>query len=152
MESILAYMENASFVYGKIVAAGDVTGRIMIWRGFGDRTFAVDNGLLKKEDEKPGVKGDSDVDSHTTWHWHFAEVKFLLFSSDGAYLYYAGKGGVLVVWQLDTGKKILPGIGTPILRIATCMLKCLVFKHNFLGFHALVDSETTPSSEENLLL
>ncbi|GJU50601.1 putative RNA-directed DNA polymerase [Tanacetum coccineum] len=104
-------------LYG-IVAAGGVTGRIMIWRGFGDLTFAGDNGLLKKEDEKPGVKGDGDVDSHTTWHWHFAEVKFLLFSSDGAYLYYAGKGGVLVVWKLDTGKKFLPGIGTPILRFS----------------------------------
>ncbi|GJX93853.1 WD repeat-containing protein 75 [Tanacetum coccineum] len=101
----------------RIVAAGDVTGRIMIWRGFGDRTFAGDSGkLMKDEDEKPGVKGDGDADSGTTWHWHSAEVKCLFFSSDGAYLYSAGKEGVLVVWQLDTGKKkFLPRIGTPLL-------------------------------------
>ncbi|GKD29332.1 hypothetical protein Tco_1240110 [Tanacetum coccineum] len=70
-----------------IVAAGDVTGRVMIWKGFGDRTFAGDNGRLKKEDEKPGVRGDGDADSCTTRHWHFAEVKFLFFLSDGGYLY-----------------------------------------------------------------
>ncbi|PWA42860.1 hypothetical protein CTI12_AA541330 [Artemisia annua] len=101
----------------RIVAAGDITGRIMIWRGFGDRTFAGDSGkLMKDEEEKPGVRGDGDADSGTTWHWHSAEVKFLFFSSDGAYLYSAGKEGVLVVWQLDTGKKkFLPRIGTPLL-------------------------------------
>lgn len=104
----------------RIVAAGDVTGRILIWRGFGDKTFAGDylaNGrLLMDEDEKPGVRGDGDADSCTTWHWHSAEVKVLFFSSDGAYLYSGGKEGVLVVWQLDTGKKkFLPRIGTPLL-------------------------------------
>nr|GFA79101.1 hypothetical protein [Tanacetum cinerariifolium] len=50
----------------RIVAPGDVTGRIMIWRGFRDRTFAGYNGPLRKEDEKPSVKGDGDADSHTT--------------------------------------------------------------------------------------
>nr|XP_043629244.1 WD repeat-containing protein 75 [Erigeron canadensis] len=104
----------------RIVAAGDVTGRILVWRGFGDRTFAgknLTNGkALKDEDENPGVRGDGDADSCTTWHWHSAEVKVLFFSSDGAYLYSGGKEGVLVVWQLDTGKKkFLPRIGTPLL-------------------------------------
>ncbi|GJZ30875.1 hypothetical protein Tco_0575922 [Tanacetum coccineum] len=42
---------------------------------FGDQTFAGDNGRLKKEDEKPGVIGDDDVDSRTTRHWHFVEEK-----------------------------------------------------------------------------
>lgn len=70
------------------MAAGDVTGRILIWRGFGDRTFSGENEkLLKDEDDKPGVRGDGDADSCTTWHWHSAEVKVLFFSSDGAYLY-----------------------------------------------------------------
>lgn len=74
----------------RIVAAGDVTGRILIWRGFGDRTFVGDNGRFLKNDddeENPGVRGDGDADSCTTWHWHSAEVKVLFFSSDGAYLY-----------------------------------------------------------------
>ncbi|XP_071730304.1 uncharacterized protein [Rutidosis leptorrhynchoides] len=104
----------------RVVAAGDVTGRILIWRGFGDRTFAGENlsnrKRLKNEDVKPGVIGEGDADSCTTWHWHSSEVKVLFFSSDGAYLYSGGKEGVLVVWQLDTGKKkFLPRIGTPLL-------------------------------------
>lgn len=107
----------------RIVAAGDVTGRILIWRGFGDRTFVGDNGRFLKNDddeENPGVRGDGDADSCTTWHWHSAEVKVLFFSSDGAYLYSGGKEGVLVVWQLDTGKKkFLPRIGTPLVNFTT---------------------------------
>lgn len=108
----------------RVVAAGDVTGRILIWRGFGDRAFAGDNSdngrLTKDEDEKPGVRGDEDADSCTTWHWHSAEVKVLFFSSDGAYLYSGGKEGVLVVWQLDSGKKkFLPRIGTPLLNFTS---------------------------------
>lgn len=76
----------------RIVAAGDVTGRILIWRGFGNRAFSlsdklINGGLTSSDDERPGVRGDDDADSCTTWHWHSAEVKLLLFSSDGAYLY-----------------------------------------------------------------
>ncbi|KAI3806876.1 hypothetical protein L1987_22794 [Smallanthus sonchifolius] len=104
----------------RILVAGDVTGRILIWRGFGDKTFAGSNleneKLLKDEDEKPGVRGNGDADSCTTWHWHSSEVKVLSFSSEGVYLYSGGKEGVLVLWQLDTGKKVfLPRIGTPLL-------------------------------------
>ncbi|XP_065873775.1 uncharacterized protein [Euphorbia lathyris] len=104
-----------------IVAAGDVTGRVLIWRGFGNRTYVVGDELgsqrsLNIEEERPGVRGDGDAESCTTWHWHPAEVNVLSFSSDGAYLYSGGKEGVLVVWQLDTGKKkFLPRIGSPLL-------------------------------------
>ncbi|GJR62129.1 WD repeat-containing protein 75 [Tanacetum coccineum] len=88
---------------------------------FGDQTFAGDNGRLKKEDEKPGVIGDGDVDSRTTRHWHFVEVKFLFFSSNGGnpfylFMHVAGKGGFVAVWQLDTDKKFLPRIRTSLLR------------------------------------
>ncbi|KAK2659270.1 hypothetical protein Ddye_005803 [Dipteronia dyeriana] len=105
----------------RIVAAGDSTGRILIWRGFGDKTFASGEGLLSgkimlNDEEKPGVRDNDDADSCTTWHWHSYEVNVLFFSSDGAYLYSGGKEGVLVVWQLDTGKKkFLPRIGSPLL-------------------------------------
>uniref|UniRef100_A0A5B7C8A1 Putative WD repeat-containing protein 75 isoform X2 n=1 Tax=Davidia involucrata TaxID=16924 RepID=A0A5B7C8A1_DAVIN len=105
----------------RIIAAGDVTGRILIWRGFGQKTFSISDksinrGLMKNEDERSGVRGDDDADSCTTWHWHSAEVKVLFFSSDGAYLYSGGKEGVLVVWQLDTEKKkFLPRIGSPLI-------------------------------------
>lgn len=76
----------------RIIAGGDVTGRILIWRGFGRRVFPH-NKLpligqdLEIEEERPGVRGNDDADSCSTWHWHPTEVKFLSFSSDGAYLY-----------------------------------------------------------------
>lgn len=76
----------------RIVAAGDVTGRILVWRGFGYQTFSVSDELVSgrlvdKEEERPGVRGNDDADSCSTWHWHSAEVNVLFFSSDGAYLY-----------------------------------------------------------------
>ncbi|KAL8230509.1 hypothetical protein R6Q57_000287 [Mikania cordata] len=120
----LSHTKNLSCIAfhptNRIVAAGDVTGRVLIWRGFGDKTFTGNNleneKLLKYEDDRPGVRDNGDADSCTTWHWHSSEVKVLCFSSDGAYLYTGGKEGVLVVWQVDTGKKtFIPRIGTPFL-------------------------------------
>ncbi|OWM87006.1 hypothetical protein CDL15_Pgr016043 [Punica granatum] len=105
----------------RIVAAGDVTGRILIWRGFGNKTFSNSHGLMdgnsqNYDDVRPGVRGDDDAESCSTWHWHPTEVNVLAFSSDGEYLYSGGREGVLVVWQLDTGKKkFLPRIGSPLL-------------------------------------
>ncbi|XP_021714730.1 WD repeat-containing protein 75-like [Chenopodium quinoa] len=104
-----------------VVATGDASGRICVWRGFGARTFFKGNDkgnakLMKSEDERTGVREDDDVESCSTWHWHSSEVKFLAFSTDGAYLYSGGNEGVLVLWQLDTGKrKFLPRIGSPLL-------------------------------------
>lgn len=104
-----------------IVAAGDVSGRILVWRGFGIKSTMEGNKqakakLTKSEDERAGVRGENDADSCSTWHWHSSEVKFLAFSSDGSYLYSGGNEGVLVLWQLDTEKrKFLPRIGSPLL-------------------------------------
>ncbi|XP_057765313.1 uncharacterized protein LOC130986058 [Salvia miltiorrhiza] len=104
----------------RVVAAGDVTGRILIWRGVGRETFSsskLSNGRLNTDaEDRPGVRDNDDAHSCTTWHWHSAQVNVLFFSSDGAYLYSGGREGVLVVWQLDTGKKkFLPRIGSPLL-------------------------------------
>ncbi|KAL2930403.1 WD repeat-containing protein 75, partial [Bienertia sinuspersici] len=74
-----------------ILAAGDVSGRILLWRGFNMRTHLESSEqarkLTKHEDERAGVREKNDVESCSTWHWHSSEVKFLAFSSDGAYLY-----------------------------------------------------------------
>ncbi|XP_010904674.1 uncharacterized protein [Elaeis guineensis] len=105
----------------RMVAGGDVTGRILIWRGFGKRKFsenlqATSKGRTAYEEERPGVRGDDDADSCATWHWHPSEIKFLFFSSDGAYLYSGANEGVVVIWQLDTGKrKYKPRLGSPLL-------------------------------------
>ncbi|ESW26740.1 hypothetical protein PHAVU_003G144100 [Phaseolus vulgaris] len=104
----------------RIVAAGDVTGRILIWRGFGAQKFTNSSGLVNRRpadnDDKPGVRENDDAESCCTWHWHSSGVSHLSFSSDGAYFYSGGKEGVLMLWQLDTGnKKSLPRIGSPLL-------------------------------------
>ncbi|MQL92234.1 hypothetical protein Taro_024859 [Colocasia esculenta] len=110
--------------FERMVAGGDVTGRILIWRGFGKQRFSESTHQFntikhRDEEERPGVRGHDDADISSTWHWHSAEVKFLSFSSDGAYLYSGGREGVIVVWQLDTGKKrFLPRIGSPLLYFA----------------------------------
>ncbi|CAN0838453.1 WD repeat-containing protein 75 [Linum grandiflorum] len=107
----------------RIVAAGDVSGRILTWRGFGDKTFAMSAGhvngsAMDTDEENPGVRVSDDADTCTTWHWHPGQVNLLSFSSDGAYLLSGGKEGVLVVWQVDTGKKkFLPRIGSPLLHL-----------------------------------
>ncbi|XP_061361499.1 uncharacterized protein LOC133305332 [Gastrolobium bilobum] len=105
----------------RIVAAGDVTGRILIWRGFGTQKFLDSSGLVNGRsmndgEDKGGVRENDDAESCVTWHWHSAGVRLLSFSSDGAYLYSGGEEGVLVLWQFDTGnKKFLPRIGSPLL-------------------------------------
>lgn len=75
----------------RMVAAGDTTGRILIWRGVGRETFSnskISNGRLNKDaEDMPGVRDEDDADSCTTWHWHSSQVNVLFFSSDGAYLY-----------------------------------------------------------------
>lgn len=112
----------------RMLAAGDVTGRVLIWKDIG-------NG------EHTSVKSEDDAESCNAFNWHSAEVTVLNFSSDGAYLYsgetslssiswfrsyilsscaivtlLGGKEGVLVVWELDTGKKqLFPKIESPLL-------------------------------------
>ncbi|CAL4905194.1 unnamed protein product [Urochloa decumbens] len=98
----------------RTVAAGDVTGRILIWRDFGNAKFS--EAKSKMDEGRDGVRGDDDADTCTTWHWHSSTVRFLKFSSDGAYLFSGGLEGVIVVWQLDTGKKrYKPRLGSPLL-------------------------------------
>ncbi|XP_048447855.1 uncharacterized protein LOC103942418 isoform X2 [Pyrus x bretschneideri] len=104
-----------------IVAAGDTSGRILIWTGFRKGKFSdgdkrMNERSMNNEDERDGVRGDDDADASSTWHWHGTGISVLSFSSDGAYLYSGGMEGVFVVWQLDTGKKkFLRRIGSPLL-------------------------------------
>ncbi|KAK1303998.1 hypothetical protein QJS10_CPB11g01412 [Acorus calamus] len=114
-----------------IVAGGDVTGRILIWRGVGERKLSkskrqINKGNFHTEEERPGVRGNDNADSCSTWHWHSTEVKFLSFSADGINLYSGGNEGVLVVWQLDSGeRRFLPRIGSPLLYFVDSPDPCL---------------------------
>jgi NET1-associated nuclear protein 1 (U3 small nucleolar RNA-associated protein 17) len=69
----------------RIVAGGDATGRILIWRGFGKAKFSGNPDAANED--RDGVRGQDDADSCTTLHWHSSGVKFLKFDSDGAYLF-----------------------------------------------------------------
>ena len=52
-------------------------------------------------------------------HWHAQPVGAMCFSADGAYLYSAGREGVLVAWQLhSTERAFLPRLKAPILGMA----------------------------------
>lgn len=70
----------------RIVAAGDVTGRILIWRGIGTSKLLNSKSTTNGE-YKPGVRDNDDAESCSTWHWHSAGVGLLSFSSDGVYLF-----------------------------------------------------------------
>lgn len=108
------------------VAAGDVTGRILVWENVGDRTFSplgtVGEVTIGKGTARiirgPGVRGRDDASALTTHHWHAHEVKSLVFTIDGVYLLSGGLEGVLVVWQLETGKRnYLPRLGGQVVSI-----------------------------------
>jgi NET1-associated nuclear protein 1 (U3 small nucleolar RNA-associated protein 17) len=72
----------------RVVAGGDESGRILIWRGFGNVKFSGDGGAKSEADGgRDGVRGDDDAEVCTTLHWHSRRVTFLRFSSDGAYLF-----------------------------------------------------------------
>jgi len=108
------------------VAAGDVTGRILVWENVGDRTFSpigtvgeVPIGKQLRGPRRPGVRGRDDASALTTHHWHAHEVKSLVFTIDGMYLLSGGLEGVLVVWQLETGKRnYFPRLGGQVVSIA----------------------------------
>ncbi|KAG0623323.1 hypothetical protein M758_3G165500 [Ceratodon purpureus] len=116
------------------VAAGDHTGRILVWENVGDRTFSsIDNDgkvrvgkftpppkiVMRGRVRGGGVRGKDDAASCTTYHWHAREVKSLTFTMDGVYLLSGGLEGVLVVWQMETGKRTyLPRLGGALFYIA----------------------------------
>ncbi|KAJ8465048.1 hypothetical protein OPV22_027600 [Ensete ventricosum] len=138
----------------RMVAGGDVTGRILIWIGVGRRKFSGDSQATNKkknltDEEKPGVRNNDDADSCSTWHWHPSEIKFLSFSSDGAYLYSGGKEGVIVIWQVDTGKKkFKPRLGSPLLYFTESpdpSLSCVTCADNHIHLLKMPTMEITKS-------
>ena len=73
---------------GERVAAGDATGRILLWRSVAAAVFAT--------------AGSSDVQPkllpQTTVHWHANAVRALSFSLDSHTLLSGGLEGVVVSW------------------------------------------------------
>jgi NET1-associated nuclear protein 1 (U3 small nucleolar RNA-associated protein 17) len=98
------------------VAAGDVSGRIIIWSGLSSSAHVASVGAGKQS-------ADHRLEEMTmsTLHWHAHAVGALCFSADGAYLLSAGQEATLVIWQLESlHKTFLPRLGGPITRVVGC--------------------------------
>jgi NET1-associated nuclear protein 1 (U3 small nucleolar RNA-associated protein 17) len=98
------------------VAAGDASGRIIIWSGLSTSALAASSsGSKERQDARTGSM------TLSTLHWHARAVGALCFSSDGAYLLSAGEEATLVIWQLETlHKTFLPRLGGPVTRVVGC--------------------------------
>ncbi|EJD03775.1 uncharacterized protein FOMMEDRAFT_167102 [Fomitiporia mediterranea MF3/22] len=85
-------------------ATGDEKGHIRLWYCLNDQMTANTAGERRAQT--------------TTMHWHAHALTSLSFTRNGAYLLSGGEESVLVIWQLQSGKKeFLPRLGSPILNI-----------------------------------
>jgi NET1-associated nuclear protein 1 (U3 small nucleolar RNA-associated protein 17) len=87
-------------------ATGDDKGFIRLW-------------YCLNSDLPFGVRGMEKKAQTTALHWHAHAVSSLAFTTNGAYLLSGGEEAVLVIWQLNTGKKeFVPRVGAPISTIS----------------------------------
>ena len=129
---------------GSRVAAGDVTGRILIWHDLkqGMEAAAADNNNNNNDaNDANNNNSNSNSNSNGTMdddvqedaegfveyteppaasvHWHAHAVGCLSFSVDGRYLLSGGEEAVLVLWDVKTsGRAYLPRLGGPLTGIA----------------------------------
>ncbi|MEW5307752.1 MAG: hypothetical protein WDW36_010128 [Sanguina aurantia] len=100
-----------------IIAAGDSSGRILLWRNFAP---LVPTPCTRREQLAASQSGQKQAPPPaTTLHWHSHAVGCLAFSADGAFLMSGGVEGVFVVWRMDTGvPTFLPRLGGPLLGVS----------------------------------
>lgn len=93
--SVTKQQKNVSFMAGNgrywtvvachpeecIIASGDNTGRIVLWKQ------PLDNG---------------NKTPRTVCHWHTLPVEYIAFSASGSYMYSGGNEGVLVRWNVES--------------------------------------------------
>lgn len=86
----------------QFVATGDDIGEIIFWYCF----------------DEPKENSQALDSITTTFHWHAHQLNTILFDSTGSHMYSGGQEMVLVIWQLESGKKdFLPRLGAVILGI-----------------------------------
>ena len=109
---------------------GDATGRIVFWHGVrdalqrrpqhdGSGSAAAAAGAADAAGEAMQPQPQPQPDpaegpklSQATVHWHAEAVCCLAFSPDDAYLLSGGHEGVLVVWDISSGRRTyLPRLG-----------------------------------------
>ncbi|KAJ9513928.1 hypothetical protein QJQ45_021053, partial [Haematococcus lacustris] len=99
-----------------VLAAGDDSGRILIWRDLAaalpeDKRAGLHSGKLRPKAPLPC----------TTLHWHAAAVGCLAFSPDAVFLRSGGQEAVMVQWQLEGSKPtFLPRLGGALLGLTHC--------------------------------
>ncbi|KAG9005350.1 hypothetical protein FRB90_010426 [Tulasnella sp. 427] len=90
-------------------ATGDKSGHIRIWDCLQDESQLTF--------EKLGV---AKTPTTRLLHWHAHEVGALNFTPNGAFLISGGAEAVMVLWNMDTGRKgNVPRVGAPIQGIST---------------------------------
>ncbi|CAG7960721.1 unnamed protein product [Penicillium salamii] len=86
------------------LAVGATTGPILVYQNIVDTLFGKDSGDKKIAPRK--------------LHWHRDACNTLRWSKDGNYIISGGNESVMVLWQLDTGRKnFLPHLSSPICNI-----------------------------------
>ena len=96
------------------IAAGDISGRIIIWSDLPAAALRASHGTTV-DSRSAGMKVFEPT------RWHARALGALCFSHDGAYLLSGGQEGVLVIWQVETFKaSFLPRLGGPITHITRC--------------------------------
>ena len=106
---------------GTKLAAGDISGRILIWHDIKDAISArMANGTSKDDDNEPWTYTEPPA---ATVHWHAHAVGCIEFSGDGRYLISGGQEAVLVLWDIFSGTRgYLPRLGGPIIGISPCRM------------------------------
>jgi NET1-associated nuclear protein 1 (U3 small nucleolar RNA-associated protein 17) len=102
------------------LAAGDASGRILLWHDF---AAAVRGGTLGGRNPQdaaaaPVASDPPTAPPCTTVHWHASAVGCLAFSADGAHLMSGGAEGVLVQWHVASGRRTyLPRLGGALVQV-----------------------------------
>lgn len=124
---------------GGKVAAGDATGRILIWHDVAATLAARTADLAAQKarareatttTDAAAAPGGYDTEDEAmdlveppaaTVHWHAHAVGALAFSLDGKYLLSGGQEAVLVIWDVGSGRRAyLPRLGGPLTGVSPC--------------------------------
>ncbi|KAL4959498.1 WD repeat protein [Aspergillus stella-maris] len=88
------------------IALGGTDGSVLVYH---DASSFLDTRSGRGEDKKPSPR---------RLHWHRNPVTAVRWSTDGNYVLSGGHESVMVLWQLDTGRKqFLPHLSSPICNI-----------------------------------
>lgn len=126
---------------GSRLAAGDVTGRIVVWHDVASAVTSKQESISNRHKKRDAMFNDPrtiDGDDNTnndddnllldfdeppsaTVHWHAHAVGCLSFSIDGIFLLSGGKESVLVIWDVISGRRVyLPRLGGHLIGLCPC--------------------------------